>query len=77
LLQHSRNCAVIAFDRAGELFSGATVTAQGGWHHCDRKGYDVAEISRFWIYISSSIIGLATLTLWLVRCSRQRGKSAT
>lgn len=61
----------------GELFSGATVTAQGGWHHCDRKGYDVAEISRFWIYISSSIIGLATLTLWLVRCSRQRGKRAT
>jgi hypothetical protein len=56
----------------GELFNGETVTAQGGYHHCDRKGYDSADFIRIWMYVSSFIIGLVALPLWQARGSYQQ-----
>ena len=56
----------------GELFSGETITAQGGYHHCDRKGYVSADVIRIWMYVSSSIIGLAVLVLWVTGRSNQQ-----
>lgn len=55
----------------GELVRGEAVTAQGGYHHCDRKGY-TADFIRIWMYVASVIIGLVVLAIWFARRSKQQ-----
>lgn len=54
----------------GELVSGATVTAQDGYHHCDRKGYVSADLIRIWLYFAGAIVGVAAIAVWIDRKMR-------
>ena len=55
----------------GEWLNGDVVTAQGGYHHCDRKGHDKADIMRYWLYVSSFIITISAVSI----AARPRRKS--
>lgn len=55
-----------------EWLTGQVVTAQAGYHHCDRKGYDGADIMRYWLYVSSFIITIAAVTIAARRRRRSR-----
>jgi hypothetical protein len=43
---------------------GAVVTAQPGYHHCDRKGRGAIDLTGLWVYITTFIIACPVASTW-------------
>ena len=62
-----KDTALDFYQMAGEHLRGEVVTAQGGYHDCDRKGHN-GDLGRFWLYLTCLVVALSTAgQLWIQR----------
>ena len=60
---------------AAELVRGEVVTAQYGYHHCDRKGHDGADLIAVWNYVAigAGFVAMAGMLLKRLLIGRRSG----
>lgn len=65
----------------GEYNRGEVVTAQHGYHDCDRKGTDFAQVMRLWLYLTAvivaAVIPAVLLRRWWLRRAGRPGQGAS